>query len=206
MCAGKVIHEILLGPGSIVGSKYLQECQIMSELNHPNIAKFVGVCFLKSLSSLPVLLMEKLDQSLDEYLEKTSDISLARKTCILQDIARGLVYLHDRHPPIIHRDLTSKNVLLTAELKAKITDFGNSRFVDLRPGQLPTQCPGTLVYMPPEAYAEGTPYDPSLDIFSFGHLALYVAVQVCHAATLFFRLQVMTVTICFYLRPFQVSF
>ena len=177
MCAGKVIYQILLGSDSkLIRSKYVQECWLMSKMNHPNITKFLGVCHNPALSELPVLVMEKLNRSLDDFLEKTPDIPFLRKRSILEDVAKGLVYLHNREPfPIIHRDLTAKNVLLTADLVAKITDFGNSRLVDLQPGQLPTQNPGTLVYMPPEASSD---YDPSLDIFSFGHLALFTALQV----------------------------
>lgn len=71
ICAGKIIHPILLGlgPDSNIGSKYLQECELMSKLDHPNIAKFLGVCLLPKKSAFPVLLMEKLEKNLDEYLE-----------------------------------------------------------------------------------------------------------------------------------------
>lgn len=174
-----MIHELLLGPDSgTIRSKYLQECQIMAELDHPNVTKFIGVCFLPALSSLPVLLMEMLERSLDDYLENVPYILFETKRSILEDVARGLVYLHTQNPPIIHRDLTSRNILLTAELTAKITDFGNSRLVNFQPGRpLPTQLPGTLVYMPPEALTPSD-YGPSLDIFSFGHLALFTALQV----------------------------
>ena len=109
----------------------------------------------------------------------TCPISLKRSA--LEDVASGLLYLHNRQPPVIHRDLTSKNVLLTSNLVAKITDMGNSRIVDMRPGQMArtlSKYPGTLVYMPPEARDDTHRYGPSLDIFSFGHLALYTITQV----------------------------
>ena len=64
---------------------------------------------------------------------------------------------------------------------AKITDFGNSRIANLQPGQLArtlSQLPGTLVYMPPEAMLATSRYGPSLDVFSFGHLALFMLTQV----------------------------
>ena len=58
--------------------------------------------------------------------------------------------------------------------------MGNSRIVDMSPGQLATlsRLPGMQVYMPPEAVNEDHRYGPSLDIFSFGHLALYTLIQV----------------------------
>ena len=152
----------------------------MSDLRHPNITLFLGVCFLPNCQ-LPVLLMERLDGSLDDLLETVPNIPLALKRSILEDVARGLLYLHKHTPQIIHRDLTAKNVLLTASLVAKITDFGNFRIVNLQPGQLArtlSQLPGTLVYMPPEALSESSRYGPSLDVFSFGHLALFTVTQV----------------------------
>ena len=158
--------------------KYVQECQMMSNLRHPNIALFLGLCFPED-SSLPVLVIEKLDCSLDDLLENVPNIPLALKRSMLEDVARGLLYLHKHN--IIHRDLTARNVLLTPYLVAKVTDFGNSRFVDLQPGELActlSRLPGTHVYMPPEALVASSRYGPSLDIFSFGHLALFVGLQV----------------------------
>ena len=160
--------------------RYLQECHLMSSLHHPNITQFLGLCFLPG-TKLPLLVMERLETSLDNFLEHTTDISLSLKRSILEDVASGLLYLHRMQPPVIHRDLTSNNVLLTSSLVAKITDMGNSRIVDLRPGQMArtfSRLPGTLVYMPPEAQNERQRYGPSLDIFSFGHLALYTITQV----------------------------
>ena len=84
-------------------------------------------------------------------------------------------------PPPFLRDLSAKNVLLNSSMVAKISDLGNSRIVDLQPGQLVktlSRVPGTLVYMPPEAFDNSSKYGPRLDIFSFGHLALFTITQV----------------------------
>ena len=184
VCAGKKIHELLLDAGNVgvrnITQKYLQECQLMSDLRHPNITLFLGVCFLPDCQ-LPVLLMERLDGSLDDVLETVPNIPLMLKRSILEDVSRGLLYLHTHDPQIIHRDLTAKNVLLTSSLVAKITDFGNARIVNLQPGQLArtlSRLPGTQVYMPPEALSASSRYGPSLDVFSFGHLALFTLIQV----------------------------
>ena len=184
LCAGKKMHEALIDADNDgaenIAVKYVQECQIMANLRHPNIALFLGVCFLENCL-LPVLLMEKLDDCLDNLLETVPNIPLALKRSMLEDVARGLLYLHSHNPQIIHRDLTAKNVLLTSHLVAKITDFGNSRIVNLQPNQIVrtlSRLPGTLVYMPPEALEASSHYGPSLDIFSFGHLALFVGLQV----------------------------
>ena len=184
VCAGKKLHEALLdveneGVGEVV-HKYLQECQLMSSLRHPNITQFLGLCFLPN-TQLPLLVMERLETSLDDLLEYMPNLPLSLKRSVLEDVASGLLYLHSMQPPVIHRDLTSKNVLLTSSLVAKITDMGNSRIVNMRPGQMArtlSKYPGTLVYMPPEAQDEKHHYGSSLDIFSFGHLSLYTLTQV----------------------------
>ena len=183
-CAGKKLHEVLIEAGNDgvdgVVHKYLKECQLMSSLRHPNITQFLGLCFLPG-TQLPLLVMERLETSLDDLVEHIPNLPLSLKRSVLEDVASGLLYLHDRPSPVIHRDLTSKNVLLTSSLVAKITDMGNSRIVDLRGGQMArtlSKLPGTFVYMPPEARDDAHRYGPSLDIFSFGHLALYTLTQV----------------------------
>ena len=154
--------------------------QVMAEMRHPHVVQFLGLCYLEG-SALPVLVMEKLDSSLDHLLETSPNLPLTLKLSLLTDVARGLVYLHTRNPPVVHRDLSARNVLLTSAMVAKISDLGNARIVNLLPGQLArtlTCIPGTQVYMPPESFDEGSRYGPRLDIFSFGHLALYTLTQV----------------------------
>ena len=184
VCAGKTIYDALIDAGNEgaqnMVDKYYRECSLLAELRHPYIVQFLGICFLRRVSPLPVLVMERLQGSLDELLETTPDIPLSTKLSILHDVTKGLVFLHNRTPAVIHRDLTARNVLLNSAMTAKIADLGNARIANLHPGQLAqtmTQgIPGTLVYMPPEASTQryGTP----LDMFSFGHLALFTAIQV----------------------------
>ena len=183
VCAGKKMHDTLIDPenqgAQRMVDKYYRECSLLSELRHPHVVQFLGICFLPD-SQLPVLVMERLQGSLDELLETTPDIPLSTKLSILQDVARGLAFLHNHSPAVIHRDLTARNVLLNSAMTAKIADLGNSRMVNIPPGKLAqtmTQgLPGTLVYMPPEALTQQ--YGPPLDMFSFGHLTLFTAIQV----------------------------
>ncbi len=96
----------------------------MAGLRHPNITLFLGLCFLEG-SDLPLLVIERLEMSVDDLLECSPNIPLAVKISILTDTGIGLVYLHSREPPIVHRDLTARNILLTSSsLTAKITDTG----------------------------------------------------------------------------------
>ena len=184
VCAGKKLYDALIDPenhdAQRMVDKYYKACSLLSALRHPNIVQFLGICFLPD-SCLPVLVTERLQCSLDEFLESTADIPLSIKVSILQDVAKGLAHLHNRRPSVIHRDLSAGNVLLDAAMTAKIADLGNSQIADIPPGQLAqtmTQgIPGTLVYMPPEVSDEEHKYGPSLDMFSFGHLSLFVAIQ-----------------------------
>ncbi len=178
------MHQLLLDPGNEgVGEtvdRYQRECQLMAGLRHPNITLFLGLCFLER-SELPLLVMERLEMSVDDLLDCAPNIPFAVKISILTDTGSGLVYLHGRGPPIVHRDLTARNILLTSSLTAKITDMGNSRMITLKPTQLAQTLSKNTVYMPPEALNESHRYGPSLDVFSFGHLALYILTQVKQA-------------------------
>ncbi len=201
VCAGKKIHDALVEAGNPnISERYVDECQLMSDLRHPHLVQFLGICFLPP-SRLPVLVMEKLHSSLDDLLTRhtrhppllpTTDIPLGLKRSFFVDIARGLLFLHRHSPsPVIHRDLSAKNVLLNPSMVAKISDLGNSRIVDIQPGQLArtlSRVPGTPVYMPPEAFDNRSRYGPRLDLFSFGHLALYTLIQV-HTASVCNRLE-----------------
>ncbi len=157
----------------------------MASLRHPNIAQFFGVCLLEE-SGAPLLVMEQLERNVADFLESTPKIPHSIKLSILIDTCSGLSYLHSQLSPIIHRDLNSNNVLLNSSLSAKIADMGNSRIVNFSENQKiqdMTRVPGTLVYMPPEAFFVSSSYGTSLDIFSFGHLALYILTQVCNCTT-----------------------
>ena len=88
-----------------------------------------------------------------------------------------MAYLHGRDKPLIHRDLGSKNVLLTKEGIVKIADFGLSKLLQNRSGSLMTTQPGTIAYMPPEALKKGGEYTAKVDSFSLGVLMLEICTQ-----------------------------
>ena len=93
------------------------------------------------------------------------EIPLHQKLSILQDTSLGLRYLHNRHPPIVHRDLTPNNILLGSRLEAKITDLGVAKVMkDTDSGRKMSKAPGTPHFMPPEALDDNPVYDASLDM------------------------------------------
>ena len=164
-----------------VQEKFLGECLLLSKLDHPNIVKFIGVHFhLRNWFDV-TLIMERLHMDLEKFLKPEKTIPFPTKLSILLDVSSGLLYLHNElESPVIHRDLTAGNVLLSEDLKsAKIADLGVSKLLEDHTHRAVTHtvCPGTFAYMPPEALVDNPKYDTPLDIFSFGHLALYVALQ-----------------------------
>ena len=90
-------------------------------------------------------------------------------------MALGLRYLHTRTPIIIHRDLSSNNVLISKGMEGKIGDLGTVRLVDPTRQSQMTKAPGTVDFMPPEALAgsDNIKYGKELDVFSFGCVMLH---------------------------------
>ena len=152
----------------------------MSKMRHPRIVQFLGLFFFDD-SSYPMLVMEKVSTSLETVLVIHKNIPFLLILHILQDITEGLIYMHSQQPPIIHRDLTARNVLIDERsFRAKISDLGNFRLSLADHTKLThtlTQAPGTLSYMSPEALVYKPSYDTKLDMFSFGHLALFAVIQ-----------------------------
>lgn len=194
-CAAKRIHDFFLDTTYVsnAASQFVKECKLMATLRHPHIIQFIGVCSFPD-SRLPALIMERMITSLHNFLDPetavTPDtpttISLIMKCSILHDVAGGLAYLHEHDPPIIHRDLSARNILLNSGMVAKIADLGVARIV-IKASASMTKIPGASVYMPPEAlpYYPGViikerkteNYDTSIDIFSFGVVAIFTLSQ-----------------------------
>ena len=179
-CAAKIIHPTLFetnDPGSRkIVERFDQECEFLSGVRHPHIVQYLGVS-RDPESGLPVLLMELLDGNLTHFLEQSQEpLPYHIQVSLCHDISLALAYLHSNG--IIHRDLSSNNVLLIAGSRAKVTDFGMSKFTDTNPCMTPlTMCPGTMVYMSPEALKEPPVYTDKLDCFSHGVLSIQIMVR-----------------------------
>ena len=178
--AVKEIHSIFMNEVSnqefqSFKTSFLRECEKSSRLRHPNVVRFFGI-YQSPGARVPSLVMERLLCSLTSLLEDNPVVPIGAKLSIIKDVALGLRYLHTRYPPIIHRDLSSNNVLLSKGMEGKIGDLGTARLVDQRRQSRMTQAPGTAHFMPPEAVAEDViniHYGKELDVFSFGCVMLH---------------------------------
>ena len=179
-CAAKILHPALFQftvPGSTsVMRKFEQECHLLSAIKHPHIVQYLGT-YRDPESRLPVLLMELMDESLTRFLEQSHEpLPYHTEVNLCHDIALALSYLHSNG--IVHRDLSSNNVLLIAGSRAKVTDFGMVKLYDVNHTTAHftplTLCPGTTVYMSPEALRDQPVYTDKLDSFSFGVLCVQI--------------------------------
>ena len=174
-CAAKLLHAILLDPERPRNrTLFEQECRFLSEIRHPNIVQYLGVAE-DEVSGLPILLMELMDDSLTHFLEQSDEpLAYHVQVNIGHDIALAVAFLHLNH--IVHRDLSSSNVLLIgAGSRAKVTDFGMSTLTELNPRMTGlTKCPGNPAYMSPEALLDPPVYTEKLDCFQVGVLMLQI--------------------------------
>ena len=185
ICAAKEIHSILVQgvrreEFEATKKAFLTECVRSASLSHPNVVLFLGVYNPGGHSSLPVLVMERMQESLTSVVEKYPNIPMYVKLSMLLDVCLGLWYLHAHHPPIVHRDLSPNNVLLTKQFQhfvAKISDLGVAKVIQAGGKKTKTRAPGTVDFMPPEALLETPEYGPPLDIFSYGGVILHVVNQ-----------------------------
>ena len=171
ICAAKILYPALQTPasGNETFHQFQLKCRFLCHINHPNIVQYLGT-YRDPETNAPVLLMELMDKSLTHFLESSpGDIPYHIQVNLSQDIAQALAFLHDNG--IIHRDLSSNNVLLIAGSRAKVSDFGISKFVDIT--QL-AQCPGTPAFMSPEALDEPPVYTERSDVFSFSVILIQI--------------------------------
>ena len=143
--------------------QFLDECNILKNLHHPNILLYMGAC---TIGPQYFVVTEFCDNgNLFEFLHMMRDTKLTYNDArrIALEIAYGMNYLHGFKPPILHRDLKSMNVLLDRNCTVKLADFGNTRTFQIQM----TKQKGTFQWMAPEVI-KGNTYSESSDVFSFG--------------------------------------
>ena len=173
LCAVKKLKKFVTESGmdqlgELVLRSFYNESKKLCRLRHPNIIQLLGL-YEDRETRLPVIVMELMHESLSRLLYRTQSLPLYIEVNILHDVALALAYLHALTPPIVHRDLSSNNILLSQEFRAKITDLGvakvdNGSFLNWNN----TPAPGTLAYMPPEVRRVPADPSPAMDIFAVG--------------------------------------
>ena len=181
-CAAKIIHPTFFAEVDPSSTKtmlqFQKECEFLSVIRHPCIIQYLGIT-QDIETGLPVLLMELMEENLTQFLGRicslSEEVPYHTVVNICHDVLMALAFLHSNG--IVHRDLSSNNILMVAETKAKVTDFGMAKLIDgnrSRQREMLTQCPGTLVYMPPEALRTPPTYNAKLDVFSLGVVSLQI--------------------------------
>ena len=168
--AAKRLHEKIISDFNL--QLFKREIAINAELRHPNLVLFIGATVIDKVK--PVILMELMPTNLNEELKK-SKLSKKDIISISQDVAHGLMYLHQWKPlPILHRDISSKNILLehmSSGWRAKVSDYGTANFQDA----VATINPGCIPYSAPEA-RNPDQQSPKMDVYSFGVLLIEMCV------------------------------
>ena len=145
--AVKQIYQELLNLSSHNRELFEREMNIASRCRHPCLLQFIGAT---NDEGSPLFVTELMESSLRKLLEQRS-LSTAEVAVISLDVARALNYLHKKKPrPIIHRDISSANVLLWRQAdqwRGKVSDYGAANFMQLTM----SVCPGAVIYSAPEA-------------------------------------------------------
>ena len=145
--AVKQIYEVLLNLSSHNREMFEREMSIASKCRHPCLLQFIGAT---NDEGSPLFVTELMETSLLKLLEQRS-LFTAEVVVISLDVARALNYLHQKKPrPIIHRDISSANVLLWRQAdqwRGKVSDYGAANFMQ----HTLSVCPGAAVYSAPEA-------------------------------------------------------
>jgi len=144
---------------------------ISASCRHPNLVQFLGAVIDRE----PIILMELMPDCLREVLPKEyGKLTVNQMLPICKDVVRALTYLHAMKPePIIHRDISSANVLLeptsNSLWRAKVSDLGSANFMS----HLNTHAPGNAFYAAPEVLSSNL-QSPKMDVYSFGVLLVEV--------------------------------
>lgn len=156
--------------------EFVAEIESLGRLRHKHLVNLQGWC--KQKNDLLLVYDYIPNGSLDTPLFNRKDnfvLSWARRFDIIKGIGAGLLYLHEEwEQVVIHRDVKSSNVLIDAEMNARLGDFGLARLYDHGTASHTTNVVGTIGYIAPELARNGKA-STSTDVFAFGVLLLEIA-------------------------------
>ncbi|GMP46020.1 hypothetical protein CsSME_00014336 [Camellia sinensis var. sinensis] len=153
---------------------FLNEVRALIEIRHRNIVKLFGFC---SHAQHSFLVYEYLERgslaAIFNREEEAKELDWPKRVNIIKGIASALSYMHhDCTPPIVHRDISSNNVLIDEEYESHISDFGTAKLLKLDSSNW-SALAGTYGYVAPEL-AYTMKVTEKCDVYSFGVLALEV--------------------------------
>ena len=153
-------------------NNFIEEMRHLSKLRHPCITTVMGAVMS---ASEPMMVMEYMHHGSLYEAMRNENLQYQIKDSlmvILQDIARGLRFLHAANPQVIHGDLKARNVLVDSNFRAKVADFGMSH------KKVRNQAAGgTPYWMAPELFKRGATNTAQSDIYSFGIILYEVYAQ-----------------------------
>ena len=168
--AAKFLYDVILSDYN--RRLFVREMTIAAKLRHPHLLLFIGA----TREGQAIILTELMPTSLRRELERR-EMPRVHVTSISQDVGRALCYLHQWQPhPIIHRDISSANVLLeplpNGCWRAKVSDYGSANFMN----DSTTIGPGTAIYAAPEA-SSPRQHSPKMDVYSYGILLVEMCLR-----------------------------
>ncbi|XP_022764366.1 MDIS1-interacting receptor like kinase 2-like [Durio zibethinus] len=150
------------------------EIHALSEIRHRNIVKLYGFCSHPKNSFLVYEFVER--GSLRKVLsnkDEAMELDWEKRLKVVKGVANALSYMHHDHSlPIIHRDISSNNVLLDLDYEAHVSDFGTARLLKTDFSNW-TSLAGTFGYIAPEL-AYTMKVDERCDVYSFGVLTMEI--------------------------------